>query len=229
VLKKTNAYQLLFFGTVNFVVLTAIAMLVYPGGTTNDHYTNHYSFLTNFFSDLGRYKTFLGEYKFASLILFAVAMFTLAFVVVIFVFQFLKDVVPNKYQGTKRATKVCAILFALLLCGVVLTPYDKLNLWHGVTSKLCFLMMLPMCTCMSYLVYKDKILKNKYAIFMLSVSVALVIYIFILFFGPTADKNTYLQTVAQKIIVYLLIFSLMFLSIGCQKYILQRNKLEDIA
>ena len=37
-----------------FVVLTAAAMFIYPGGTNTDKTTAGYSFLGNFFSDLGR-------------------------------------------------------------------------------------------------------------------------------------------------------------------------------
>lgn len=218
-LDKINAYTLLFYGTINFVVLTALGMLFYPGGKFHDHYSKGYSFFENFFSDLGRYKTFTREPKYISLFLFLIAIFTLSVVVINFVFKFLKDVTPSGYPTVKTVAKIFTILFALLLCGVALTPYDKFFLWHAFTSKACFLMMLPMCLSLSFLVYKDQILSNKYAIFMLSVSIVLLIYIYILFFGPTVGSNKFFQPVAQKIIVYLLIFSLMYLAQGCRRYL----------
>lgn len=217
-LKKLNAYALLFYGTISFMILTALAMLAYPGGRYHQHDSDGYSFSSNFFSDLGRYKTFLGEDKYISLFLFCVAIFSLALITVNFVFQFLKDITPNAYNQIKNITRVSTILFAVLLCGVALTPYDRLFVWHAFTSKACFLMMLPMCISMSYLVYKDKILHNKYSVFMALVSIALFIYVYILFFGPSVASSPHFQPVAQKIIVYLLIFALMYLSIGCKKY-----------
>ena len=48
------------FGIWQFFVLTIIAMLVYPGGTLHDATTDAYSFLNNFFSDLGRSRDFEG-------------------------------------------------------------------------------------------------------------------------------------------------------------------------
>lgn len=217
-LKKNDAYTFLMYGTLGFIVLTALAMLAYPGGRYHDHYSKGYSFFTNFFSDLGRYKTFLREPKYISLCLFLIAIFSLAYTVVNFVFQFLEDVTPNQYISVKNIAKASTILFALLLCGVALTPYDKLFLWHSLTSKSCFLMMLPMCLSMSFLVFKDDILHNKYSLLMALVSIALLIYVYILFFGPNVASSPYFQPVAQKAIVYLLIFALMYLASGCKKY-----------
>ena len=47
----------------------------------------------------------------------------------------------------------------------------------------------------------------------------LSIYLYILILGPKSNENPYLQTVAQKVIVYSLVFSLMYLAIGAKKYI----------
>ncbi|MDQ2713331.1 MAG: hypothetical protein M3Z08_00285, partial [Chloroflexota bacterium] len=37
-----------------FLLLTVIAMLLYPGGTMANHHSQGYTFFLNFFSDLGR-------------------------------------------------------------------------------------------------------------------------------------------------------------------------------
>ena len=46
-------YAAVMVGCIQFVVLTVIAMVFYPGGTHGDPTTKGYSFFRNFFSDLG--------------------------------------------------------------------------------------------------------------------------------------------------------------------------------
>ncbi|MHA1933530.1 MAG: hypothetical protein ACW96X_13380, partial [Promethearchaeota archaeon] len=47
-------YILSMVGCFQFVILTAIAMLFYKGGTYIDHFSSGYIFWQNYFSDLGR-------------------------------------------------------------------------------------------------------------------------------------------------------------------------------
>jgi hypothetical membrane protein len=58
---RTRIFDLVVAGCLGFIVLTALAMLVYPGGTASDATTRGYSFFTNFFSDLGRTQARNGE------------------------------------------------------------------------------------------------------------------------------------------------------------------------
>jgi hypothetical membrane protein len=51
-------FQFGVFGTLQFLVLTVLAMLVYPGGTIHHPEFEQYNFLYNYFSDLGRTYTF---------------------------------------------------------------------------------------------------------------------------------------------------------------------------
>jgi hypothetical membrane protein len=57
-----------------FFLMTAIAMLLYPGGTFVDPSTRGYSFFANFFSDLGATRTPSGATNTLSMILFASAL-----------------------------------------------------------------------------------------------------------------------------------------------------------
>src|SRR5438552_4094450 len=61
-------------GAASFVVFTAAAMLVYPGGTPDQPHRRAYSFFTNCFSDLGRTRTFDDHSNLAARTLFTLAM-----------------------------------------------------------------------------------------------------------------------------------------------------------
>ena len=64
----------LIYASVQFLLLTAIAMLVYPGGAVFEPNARCYLFFGNFFSDLGATITPSGLPNLASHVLFAIAL-----------------------------------------------------------------------------------------------------------------------------------------------------------
>jgi hypothetical membrane protein len=221
---KIHPFQWMFISAVNFIICTALAMLFYPGGKYHDHVSRGYSFIENFFSDLGRWHTFDGGTKWISLVLFVYAMCMLAAGTIIFVQAFLQDHADRKrYPIAYHAALISTLLFAVFLLGVPLTPYDLVLDAHMFTTRAAFIMMVPLSWSISYLVYKHEEIPNRYVILLFSVSFALIVYIYILFWGPRVSENPYFQPIAQKVIVYLLSFSLMYLAYGCKKYLVQRS------
>src|ERR1700748_3893172 len=73
----------LVYSRIQFVVLTAIAILVYPGGAVYELEANRYLFLRNFFSDLGATVTPSGRPNLASHLLFALALGTVGVALVL--------------------------------------------------------------------------------------------------------------------------------------------------
>ena len=71
---RQTAFQVSMAVCIIFVVLTAVGMLIYPGGTEADHSTAGYSFFQNFFSDLGRTEAWSGESNPISMGLFIAAL-----------------------------------------------------------------------------------------------------------------------------------------------------------
>ena len=67
-------FQFTTLACVQFVVLTTVAMLLYPGGSRADPTSRGYSFFNNFFSELGLTVTSAGTPKRASLILWVIAL-----------------------------------------------------------------------------------------------------------------------------------------------------------
>jgi hypothetical protein len=60
----------LIYASVQFLILTALAMWVYPGGAVYEPEATHYLFFRNFFSDLGATRTPSGHANLSSHLLF---------------------------------------------------------------------------------------------------------------------------------------------------------------
>ena len=69
------AFILAMINCVQFLILTNIAMIFYPGGTFSDPNTNGYSFFGNLFSDLGRYIAHSGESNLISCLMYNSSLF----------------------------------------------------------------------------------------------------------------------------------------------------------
>lgn len=65
---------LLLYAAIQFVVLVAIAMVVYAGGNHFDPYARGYAFTTNFLSELGATRSWVGTPNTAAAILFSIAL-----------------------------------------------------------------------------------------------------------------------------------------------------------
>lgn len=74
----------LLWASVQFVVLTAIAMQVYAGGTIWNPWAPGYTFAGDFLSDLGATRAWSGHDNHASMVLFALALATLGIAFIVF-------------------------------------------------------------------------------------------------------------------------------------------------
>ena len=67
-------------GAIQFVVLTLLSMYFYDGGTLHQRDLRGYSFLLNYFSDLGRTVDFRGESNEPARTLFRIALSVLSLI-----------------------------------------------------------------------------------------------------------------------------------------------------
>lgn len=195
-------------------------MLLYPGGSYHDHGSKSYSFFLNFFSDLGRYKTFDGESKYISTILFCYAIGVLAVSVSFFIKPFLNQLPQSKnYKLPYYTAIISAFTFSIFIFGVACTPYDLVLQAHIISVRVAFISLVPLCLSLSYLIYKHDEIPNQYFYILVIVSILLTIYIYILFNGPKVKDNPYFQPVAQKVIVYSLSIAMLHIAHGAKKYL----------
>lgn len=220
-MKKTPfAFQLLYISCISFLVLTAIAMFFFPGGTILDHNTKGYSFFNNFFSELGRWRTHNGETKWISFFGFEIALIFHSVSMFIFNIYFLKHTKSIQLNTAAHFTAlISGCIFPFLLTGIAFTPCD-LYLWYHMKFVYAgFGMLIPLSFAYTILIRKHHLLPNKYGNVMLVIVFSIAIYILIMLFGPSPRVVPYVQQTAQKIIVYSMIFCLLYLANGCRKYL----------
>ncbi len=121
-------------GVVQFLVLTAIAMRCYSGGTMQDHQTASYSFYENFLSDLGRLVAWSGAGNGASMLLFNGSLVLLALSLVPF-FWFLPLHAPDRV-GLLRVAAAVGFVSTVAMIGIGLTPYDVVDRAHNTALAL---------------------------------------------------------------------------------------------
>ncbi len=96
------------YAAIQFVVLIAVAMVVYPGGTWLDPRGSRYLLSRNFLSDLGATHVFRGEPNHVSQALFTIAMVTLGGALVAFAWTWR----AFAYRlGKARAAGIASALF----------------------------------------------------------------------------------------------------------------------
>ena len=192
-------------GIWQFFFLTIIAMLLYPGGTLHDATLESYSFLNNFFSDLGRTQDFEGNVNPARWV-FTISVSFVGFAMMAFFYA-----MPSIFKHDQRfdVLKYIAVIFGVIagICyvGVAFTPYDIRLSGHEYSVKIGFSAFLITSLIMTWMIYQSKFYPNIYGHVFVIFDVILIGYVYLLFFGPDARESynsMVLQVVSQKIVVY---------------------------
>jgi sensor histidine kinase YesM len=218
--KQPFTFQLLFISCISFLILTTIGMIFFPGGTILDHNTKGYSFFNNFFSELGRWRTHNGETKWISFYTFELALLFHAFTMFVFNLEFLKFIRSKELSiSAHYVALVCGSLFPFLLAGIALTPCDLYLPNHMLCVRIGFGLLLPLSFAYTVLIRQHHLMPDKYGNVMMTIVVAIALYLLMIFFGPSPRKVGYVQQTSQKIIVYSMVFSLLYLSAGAKKYL----------
>src|SRR5258707_9087448 len=113
--------------SVLFFFFSTGSMLLFRGWTSLDPRRHRYSFFTNFFSDLGRTRTFVNQSNYPSMILFLFAMAFAAIALVIFFVTFMTCLTQKRHAlHLSRFGAVLGVGAAICFVGVASTPWDLL-------------------------------------------------------------------------------------------------------
>jgi hypothetical protein len=202
---------------VQFVLLSAIAMLLYPGGSHADPASRGYSFFNNFFSDLGLTVTPNGTPNTASMILFVTSL-TLAGLGLVAYF-----IAAPQFFWRERLLRVLSVLgsiFGVLsgLCyiGVAWRPANLAAGPHGQFTLWAFQAFLVVVVFYVLAILLNPRYGNGYALVYFLFAVLLAAYIGLLMYGPRADteRGVMIQATGQKLIVYAAIVCMFIQSRG---------------
>jgi hypothetical membrane protein len=173
-------------------------MLLYPGGTVIDPDGQGYSFLENFFSDLGMAHTYGGEAKVLSLILFGSALVLIGVAFVLFF-----AVMPSIFTDTRleRATS------RLGSVGGVLAGVSCIGVGSPLGCVFCYglaVSFLLAVACYLAAMLKNRDYPNAYAAVFAVYLVILATFAFLMVLGPDVDtrKDLVILAVGQKMAIY---------------------------
>lgn len=203
-------YRLAGLASLQFVLLTALAMRSYPGGTNVDHLARGYSFLHNFFSDLGLTVAHNGQPNTVSATLFVIALVSIGLSLVGFALT-----LPQLFRGhvplyrLSLAGSIFGVVAGLAYVGIACTPANLLLTWHMRFVQTAFRTFLVLVLCYGLATWRHPAYPRRYAVGWLAFAVLLAGYVWLLIAGPSArtPEGLLIQAAGQKIIVYA--------SIGC--------------
>ncbi len=194
-----------FLGALQFLLFTSLAMWLYPGGTIHQPDLESYSFLNNYFSDLGRTRTFDRQ---SNLLCHYIFKGTLTITGLTLALYFL--VIPTLFSnGVSRGLASMAALLGIAAgccyIGIGWIPWNESYWRHTFYVRWGFIAFLAMSFFYILAILADKHYPNRYAKAFLIFASVLAVQIVIMLFGPRAYRNSealFLQAVAQKVVVY---------------------------
>jgi len=201
----------LIIAAILFILLTTIAMILYPGSNNWTNQTTHYSFAQNFFSDLGATRTYNDAANTASNVLFILALVLVGSGIAIFSFNSLVIAcVSGKMRRLARAAIPVAMISGLGFIGVAAAPW---NLAYG--AHVIFVVLF---TILQFANGWSRFYEIANLVYM----VLLAAYLVLLFFGPDifTMAGLTMQAVGQKIIVYVSIVNIAMQAYGIRKHVL---------
>jgi len=209
-----------------FIVLNIIAMFMYAGGNMNDYNQEGYSFIKNFFSDLGRRYSLAGESNLISCVLFNLSL-TIVGLTFTILFYKVKSIF-SEYKFLIFIATCFGVYSGISYIGVALTPADLYLEAHIFFAHWAFRALFVASILYSILIFKKDGFENKYAY-------AFIVFGFMVFFyviysevileDPRLNPNMLVKhVVAQKMVVFWILFAVYIYSIGAGKYLLKNHE-----
>ncbi|MBV6477529.1 MAG: hypothetical protein HGGPFJEG_00268 [Ignavibacteria bacterium] len=204
-----------------FVILTGSAMLAFPGGSLIDRLSIHYNFFENYLSILGSTVTISGKINTISSILFTIAMSGMGLVLIYFsnIWKTLEfGAGKNLFIG--YLSNASLVLSGISFIGIAFSPFNLYIDNHLVFLKILFASLLAWTI---FIIIMQSGVKKLLSYFIINIvySFVLVIYLYVLFFGPKFGTTEELkfQVLTQILAFYLTIINLMIQAIGFIKYL----------
>jgi hypothetical protein len=201
------AYRLagvLRYAAIQFVVLTALAMALYAGGTWFDPTTAHYHFTGNFLSDLGMTHAFSGRANYGSSTLFCIALASVGAALVAFVWTWREFAFERRRALVAGyGAAVLGTLSGLAFVGVAFTPFDLALDAHNSLVIAAFGLLMLFVATITFVMWRNGITGAR-----LAANVAYLAcvagYVVLVLRGPrmaTPHGHT-VQVVGQKLVAY---------------------------
>ena len=205
---KYWAFIISIFGSIQFIILTVVAMFFYRGGTYIDPSTSQYLFWYNYFSDLGRFIAHSGVSNKISFILFTVALALWGISQIPFFIA-----IPYLFKNSKKlkrfstAGSIFGVLMGVFYVGIAFTPSDLMNNLHNLFAVLGFGSGFICMILYSIVIFQDSNYQNFYAKILVISAIILSVYFVSLplIQNINFSMRLYISVTGQKIMIYTLL------------------------
>jgi hypothetical protein len=208
--RDSTRAALLLVAAGSFVVLTAVAMLAYPGGARYRFHSSRYLFFDNFLSDLGATETLTGAPNAASRILFVIALVALGVALAWFgpTWRTL-DARRGAATAAGHIAQLLAVLTGAGLVGIAFTPWNRALDAHEMFVRVAFALLYAYIVCLTVLLVRNG-WPRRSVLIDLGYLVLHTAYIAATYVGPNLDTlgGVRFQATAQKVVVYASIVAL---------------------
>ena len=215
---RETVFRIVVVGCLLFLVLTIIAMLIYPGGTLEDKTTTGYQFLYNFFSDLGRTIAYSTKVNPAAL-LFNFALACAGIALGLFFVSYTQFFTARAARLLSFLGSIAGVLSAFGFIGIALTPANLNRPLHLQFVFWAFRFFL-----LAMLVYLPASLlqpgfPRKFSLVLIIFTILLAMYTALITFGPDPEigQGLIIQVTGQKIIAYASVICILLLANGARE------------
>lgn len=205
------------FGAIQFFLLTSLAMQHYPGGTIVERNLEGYSFFTNFFSDLGRTRSWNGTSNTKSNLLFNTSLYGVGGTLFLFFLMLPSLFRTESAKLLAVVATIAGLISAACYIGIANNPLNVDYSAHTLYVRAGFIAFLVMSLFYSLAIKAEPTYPDRYArafgwfIFILGTQIAIMLL------GPRSWSSPFallLQATAQKVVVYAQILCMLYQAVG---------------
>ena len=170
------------YASIQWVILTFVAMLFYAGGTIANPNSPGYDFFSNYNSDLGLTVAYSGKSNFISLIIYTINNTIYVVSLMIFfvaLYHFFSEGSKDKWMALLGI--ISGIFVGIGLLGAVFTPWDVYTELHEMFTYISFTSIIFIVIFFALAIYLNEEYPNKYCYIHLVYLVIVVLFIIVLY------------------------------------------------
>lgn len=223
---QRSAILFALFSALLFFVLSSWAMAEYPGGTIHDRTTEGYSFWYNYFSDLGRTRSWNGAPNGLSSRLFQAGLLTAGASLGVYFLVLPSIFRKEEARFLAMVASILGLMAAVSYIGIALYPLNVNYRLHTVFVRAGFIAFLAMSLFYTLSILNEPGYPRHYARAFAVFTAILGIQVAVMLFGPRSWSSPgalLLQASAQKVVVYAEILCMAYQGAGAWRRASRRD------
>jgi hypothetical protein len=214
-----NAYRragLLRYAAIQFVVLSALAMALYAGGTWFDPSARRYQLAHNFLSDLGATHSFSGRANYAAMAAFAIALVSVGAALSAFAWSWRELATRSRARSMGVASALLGTASGAAFAAIAFAPIDHALDVHNALVVAAFGLLLGYVVCLTVVMWRNAV--GRLAINVMYVALVGA-YVALVVAHPQhgTERGVVMQVIGQKIVVYVSMLHVIYLTTAIRR------------